>query len=242
MLKDDNPDVYGSFLVCNVEEDITTENYIYVVLLSISFICIILTLLVYLILKDLRNSLFGNLVVAFLINVGTNYLCNIITRARQLAMAESDFQSSPFCTVLGYITHNTFISFFLWMNVMALNLTYTFSNVLKRGSNNTVQLSKKPFLLFLLYAQFLPIIISLVIAAIDSYGSCDLTLPNMGRYSCFVGSPPWNEAGWVFTETSQFLYFYLFVLIILLVNVVCCIITGISLTIHWQSVRNMRTR
>ena len=35
------------------------------------------------------------------------------------------------CIFLGYTTQHTFISFFLWMSSMAMNITYKFSNIFK---------------------------------------------------------------------------------------------------------------
>ena len=36
-----------------------------------------------------------------------------------------------FCIILGYSVQHTFISFFLWMSAMAMNMTYKFSDIFK---------------------------------------------------------------------------------------------------------------
>ena len=36
-----------------------------------------------------------------------------------------------FCIFLGYSVQHTFISFFLWMSAMAMNMTYKFSDIFK---------------------------------------------------------------------------------------------------------------
>ena len=37
------------------------------------------------------------------------------------------------------------------------------------------------------YCQGVPLLVTIVTAAVDNFGSCGSTLPNIGRYSCFLG-------------------------------------------------------
>merc|ERR1712027_103490 len=91
----------------------------------------------------------------------------------------------------------------------------------------------------IVYTQGLPIIISIITALVDSFGSCDSIIPNMGYFSCFLGSEFDPEKN--FGETPQFLYFYMIISVILLVNIVCFIITAYYLTKHWRAVQQMQT-
>ena len=138
---------------------------------------------------------------------------------------------------LGYIIHHSFISFFFWMNAMAVNITYKFSNLL---TTHAEERHERSIVSSLMYAQGLPLLITLAIGIIDIYGSCDSVIPNIGRYSCFLGSL--YDPDKLFIQTAEFFYFYLIIMIIVISNTICFIITGYFLTINWSTVRRMQTR
>ena len=78
----------------------------------------------------------------------------------------------------------------------------------------------------------MPAVISLSIVLLDTFGSCSLTLPNMAWHDCFPSSGLYGQSDLTFQDTSQFLYFFLIVMIILIVNVICFVLTGFFLTRH----------
>jgi len=235
---DDEGSIAPLFVVCHgfvVEEAEQFTNIFYPVLIFISCFFTLLTLVVYLALEDLRCTLFGKLVIGFLFNVCINYFFNGIHYYLD-NQDTRDYLNTKFCIFLGYITHHSFISFFFWMNAMAVNITYKFSNLL---TTHVEEKHEKSILSFLMYAQGLPLLITLAIGIIDIYGSCDSVIPNIGRYSCFLGSP--YEKDQLFIQTADFFYFYLIIMIIVISNTVCFLITGYFLTINWSTVRRMQT-
>ena len=83
-------------------------------------------------------------------------------------------------------------------------------------------------------------IISIATLLEDLYGSCDKILPNMGRFTCFLGNEFNNEAR--FVDTSRFVYYYSIISIIMLLNFICFCVTGYYLVSHWVTVRNMQRK
>lgn len=234
----DHDSIYPLFVVCtgtDINEAEKFTSIFYPVLIFISCLFTLLTLLAYIAIEDLRSNLFGKLVIGFLINVFINYFFNGIHY--YLDTQESKYYlNTPFCVFLGYITHHSFISFFFWMNAMAVNIAYKFSNLLTTHMEENHDIN---LILTIIYAQGLPLVITFVIAIVDKFGSCNSILPNMGLYSCFIGSQ--FDPDESFLETSNFYYYYLIVMVIVICNTLCFFITGYFLTINWSTVRNMQT-
>ena len=208
----------------------------YPVAIFISCFFILFTIIIYVLLEDLRSNLFGKITLGFLCNVFICYLFLGINYSLDLKK-NKDYIGTIFCKFLGYITQHTFIAFFFWTNAMAINITKKFSNILVSSNEGS---QKKALLLNMLYAQGLPLLITLLTALIDAYGSCGSILPNMGRYTCFLGAE--YNPNIMFILTPEFIYFYLIISIIVISNLICFLVTGYFLTAHWSTVRTMQTR
>ena len=95
-------------------------------------------------------------------------------------------------------------------------------------------------LLYCLYAQGLPVLLTTVTALMDEVGPCEATRPNMGTLKCFVQSKYDPELS--FTQSAQFLYHYLIVATLITVNISCFLLTGIRLCCHWRQMKDIKTR
>merc|ERR1719341_2894300 len=102
---------------------------------------------------------------------------------------------------------------------MAMNMAYKFSDIFKG----------------------VPLLVTIITAAMDTFGSCESTLPNIGKYNCFPGSDPELLEEISFFASSIFLYFYLFIFLIIIVNSICFLITGYYLIGHWSEVKSIRS-
>ena len=84
----------------------------------------------------------------------------------------------------------------------------------------------------------MPLLICIVIALMDQFGSCDLTLPDMGVAQCFLGSP-WGEqfvAEWTaFFSSPEFLYFHSILIALQAANVLFFLLTVYYLVDHWRN-------
>jgi len=221
--------VHPMFIVCHsTKEEEKFQSLFYAIIIFLSSFFTFLTLLVYLVVEDLRKNLFGKMMIGFLANITIFYFFNGIDFI--LTQNKMSFLTSEICISLAYIKHHTFVAFFFWMNIMAINIAYKFYHLLTSKADGNILYS-------IIYAQGLPLIISFVVALIDNFAPCDSVLPNMGRFSCFVDSE--FDASSSFTETATFYYFYLIILVIVIVNIFCFFITGYILTNNWSSVQNM---
>jgi len=92
---------------------------------------------------------------------------------------------------------------------------------------------------YFLYAQGIPILISVFVFLMDNLRPNDILLPNMGIVECFVGSEFSLEK--TFFQTSQFLYYYLIVIVLISFNIICFLVTAIHLHKHWHDMKNVQT-
>ena len=72
-------------------------------------------------------------------------------------------------------------------------------------------------MLTVILVQGMPLVLCLVVALVERFGSCSLTRPNMGTAQCFLGQPwgdQWAEHNltrghWTaFFSTPEFIYFH----------------------------------
>ena len=97
----------------------------------------------------------------------------------------------------------------------------------------------------------MPLLICIFTALMDGFGSCELTLPNMGVSQCFLGSPwgdQWsasysNETDgmqWnTFFSSPEFLYFHSILIGLQAANVFFFLLTVYYLVDHWRNAAGM---
>ena len=93
--------------------------------------------------------------------------------------------------------------------------------------------------MYFLFAQGIPIAFTIFIVLMDSIKPKDAPLPNVGEFSCFVGSE--FATGKSFFQTSQFFYYYLIILAIITFNIICFVVTAFNLSRHWQAMKDIQT-
>jgi len=226
------------YSVCHVQEEERGRIFtgiFYPAAIFISDLFILITLCVYLYVRDLRKKIFGKITIGFLFNVFICYTFLGIHYSLDL-FSHKELLDTVFCKVLGYIIQHSFLGFFFWMSAMAFNVAYTFSNsfTVKKSSSQM-----KSLFFNVCYAQGSALIITCVTIGMDFFGPCDYVLPNMGKFSCFLGSEFNPDSS--FLTTSEFLYFYLVISIIMVSNLICFIITGASLISHWWQMKELQS-
>ena len=120
---------------------------------------------------------------------------------------------------------------------MAINIAWKFSRVMVSSDDKD---QNEKLVISFVYAQGIPLLITLVTILMDAFGSCDSILPNMGRYSCFLGSE--YDPDGTFVSSPEFLYFYLIISVVMLINILCFCATGYFLAAHWKNVKHIQTR
>jgi len=220
-----------SYMYCQKKEEPETGELFtrdfYPVALLISCFFLLLTLLVYGVESVLRSGLFGKLTMGFIINLFIGYLSlSIISLANFTAESKG-------CVLIGYITQYTFLSFFFWVNAITVFICYKCTRGKKTSPRPDRE--RRCFLKFLLYAQGSPLIIILITFLADRFGqqaacsngsivhSATASLPNMGVFSCFLGSQ-FSQDQSFFTK-PEFIYFQFFLLLLNFINIICFTIT-----------------
>jgi len=236
-------ELYTSYIVCYDPETSQERDQrkltgiVYPTAILISAIFTLITIIFYLTVGSLRKTLFAKITLGFLINVFICYLLLAINYNLQLSDNAKNFLlGSDACKVLGYFTHHTFIAFFFWMTAMAFNIAKSLSTM--KIVRNT-ESSLKSFLMYFLFAQGIPIVFTIFIVLMDSIKPKDAPLPNVGEFSCFIGSE--FVPGKSFFQTSEFLYYYLIVLAIITFNIVCFLVTAFNLSRHWRAMKDIQT-
>ena len=108
----------------------------------------------------------------------------------------------------------------------------------------TVVYLKKKLLFYTLYAQGTPFLICSLTAIVDSFSSGKyaqdlLHYPEMGVYSCFLGSM--KTGGRVsYFERPEFIYFSSFILMILIINALLLALTTSKLVESWKNQAELR--
>ena len=203
-------------------------------------ICLGLTLIVYLVQPSLRDCLIGKIIIALITN---NIVSFIIATNNYLLETdpEIDRRETPACVFSGYLGQYTFLAFFFWMNVMALDIWIKFKNM---SPHVDKELEKKKFVYYTLYAQGTSLLICSVTAIVDSfsagkYANDLLHYPEMGVYSCFLGSV--RTGGRVsYFERPEFIYFSSFILLILIINALLLALTTHKLVESWKNQAELR--
>jgi len=240
-------EIFTSYMVCYEEETPVEADQrkltgiIYPTAILISAVFILVTIIFYLTVGSLRKTLFAKITLGFLLNVFVCYLLLAIVYNFLLSDNHRDFLGSDTCKVLGYIIHHTFIAFFFWMSAMAFNIAKSLSTMkVVRNSKS----SFKSLLVYFLYAQGIPVLFTVFTVLMDTIKPIDDPLPNVGEYTCFIGSQyeDYEERmGKSFFQTPEFVYFYLIVLVIITFNIVCFSVTAFNLARHWQAMKDIQT-
>ncbi|XP_017487930.1 PREDICTED: G-protein coupled receptor Mth2 isoform X1 [Rhagoletis zephyria] len=132
---------------CNYDTDFSTIKTInaYAMLFSIPFM--ILTIVVYLSIPELRNQ-HGKSLVCYLIGLIIGYSLLAMSSLRM------DYYSSiAFCKTLGYVAYYFFMAAFFWLSVISFDLWHNFRGT--RGINRFQE--KKRYLIYSLYAWGIPV-------------------------------------------------------------------------------------
>ena len=120
----------------------------------ISSFFVFFTIITYIIIKDLREKIFGKLTMGYLINVFIAYFTAGIVHSWNYFDQEQTYKGTRGCMVLGYIIQHTYVAILFWTNAMAFTLVNTFSNVLLQSveRDETVQ-DRKKVILSSIYGQ-----------------------------------------------------------------------------------------
>ncbi|XP_037933024.1 G-protein coupled receptor Mth2-like isoform X2 [Teleopsis dalmanni] len=217
---------------CKVSSEYGTMKIInaYAMLFSIPFM--VLTIVVYLLIPELRNQ-HGKSLVCYLMGLIVGY-----TLLSSTSLLNDLSPGSMSCKIIGYTAYYFFMAAFLWLNVISFDLWHNFRGT--RGINRLQE--KKRFLFYSLYAWGLAAV-SLVFTwfAEEQLDVSEYYKPGIGSEYCWLDMRTW----------SAMIYFFGPILIIILANTVMFVMTAMKIhkvqvemariMAREDSTRNLRT-
>jgi len=197
--------------------------------LSISIVFLFLTLIVYAFEERLRKTLVGKITIGFLMNLACCFIIITDTIMKE-GDTSDDRRETLSCIISGYLIMYFFHAFFFWLNAMAIHIWLPLATCRLSFANCS---EKKKILLCLLYAQGLPLLICGLTAAVDAAGRgnpySDLQFyPEMGVYSCFLGSQK-TSAGSSYFTTPVFIYYQSVLILVQISNLVFLVMIWIKM-------------
>ncbi|KAG7311609.1 hypothetical protein JYU34_002657 [Plutella xylostella] len=148
--------------------------------LSISCVFLLLTLVVYLALPELRN-LHGRTLICHVSMMLLAYCCLVsVQRAR--------IENTVVCTMLGYGMYFGFVSAFAWLNVMCLDIWWTFGSVRSVQPMRRAGAERRRFAWYSLAAWGASVSLTGAMLLLDLYPVADVLDANIGNNSCWFGS------------------------------------------------------
>ncbi|XP_068633539.1 G-protein coupled receptor Mth2-like [Battus philenor] len=197
------------FIVLDMEF-IPQSNAFFTTALLISCVFLLLTLIVYLLLPDLRN-LCGMVLMAYVASQFGAFLF--------LAIIQIGDHSVMGCLGLTFSIYFFFLSSFCWMNVMSIDIWWTFRGYAKaRPIHRRGETFK--FLMYCLYGWGVPLVMTIGFAVINQTELSHLPWlikPNIPRNGCFL------EGG------EKLLYLYVPMLILILCNWIFFLMTAFNI-------------
>ncbi|XP_075161433.1 G-protein coupled receptor Mth2-like isoform X2 [Haematobia irritans] len=176
--------------------------------MAISVPFIILTILVYACIPELRN-LHGKCLISYLTPLAIGY-----TILSTITLSKVDF-SNFVCCFLGYTAYYSFMSAFFWLSVISFDL---WQNFRLTGSIRFGQ--RKRFLLYSSYAWGIPACLTLIVIAMQNSNIDELYKPGIGDDYCWLKTYDW----------SAMIYFFGINLVIVLIDIIFFSMTYYKIT------------
>ncbi|XP_017068190.2 G-protein coupled receptor Mth-like [Drosophila eugracilis] len=186
------------------------------VVMIISLVCMVLTISVYLYLKDLRNLL-GKCFICYLVSLFMAYLF--------LVLDLWDL-SNDFCVSAGYMGYFFAMSTFFWLSVISLHLWNAISG---NSFLTNCFLTTNEFLTYNTYAWGMPITLTFVTFIANEFVKNEEWNPRVGyKMDCWVYTYDW----------SAVIYFYGPMLFLIAFNMIMFILTAFQITMVKRIIKN----
>ncbi|XP_073843040.1 G-protein coupled receptor Mth2-like isoform X2 [Musca autumnalis] len=182
--------------------------------MAVSVPFIILTILVYSFIPELRN-LHGKCLISYLCPLAIGY--SILST---ISLSEVVFQNVV-CSCMGYVAYYCFMSAFFWLSVISFDL---WQNFRLTGSMRFGQ--RKRFCLYSIYAWGIPACLTLIVIALQNSSIDDLYKPGIGDDYCWLKTNDW----------SAMMYFFGINLIIVLIDIIFFSMTYYKITVMQRDI------
>ncbi|XP_060521057.1 G-protein coupled receptor Mth2-like isoform X3 [Cylas formicarius] len=193
------PGVYFCFDKTLSEAADSMRTKIHCIGMIISMPFLLATFLVYALLPD--RNLHQKALMFYVLTLFVSYVLLVTINL-------SDSLVEPGCTLIGYLTLFFFMVSFFWMNVICLDIWFTFSG--SRGFVGSKRSSeRKRLLIYCGYAWGVPLLLTFTVLLIQTYSDPESQFnPAIGSTKCFLGD-----------GLPNLLYFYGETAILIIINV-----------------------
>ncbi|CAG9784495.1 unnamed protein product [Diatraea saccharalis] len=183
-----NDEVYVTAVLCFVKPPVVKDFRISFVLISISAACLALTLMVYCSIPELRN-LHGLTLICHVSTMLLAYSC--LARVQY-----NHVKNENLCVALGYGIYFGFVAAFAWLNVMCLDIWWTFGSVRTVQAHHKSSASRRRFFFYSLYAWGASVTLTLITYLLDRFPLTPVLDANMGHSMCWFGSTQNSATDW----------------------------------------------
>ncbi|KAL1454106.1 hypothetical protein WDU94_010391, partial [Cyamophila willieti] len=198
----------GNILLCRlakVEETSSIRKLVYTTCFIVGTTFLVLTLSVYAMLSELRKSVHSW-------NIISHVACSIVAYVGIVVANLYDVQYPALCVLLAYIIQTSFLSSQLWLNVMCIDIAFTFSGLRAPRGSNFSSIDRRKFFYYSCYTWGTTACIAGLTALADQtsfLSASDSLKPNFGVHSC-----------WFKGSTALAVFFYGPIGVLLLANLV----------------------
>ncbi|KAK8725056.1 hypothetical protein OTU49_011043 [Cherax quadricarinatus] len=205
----DTGQVHTLPLVCFQEDDASASSackavqlYVYPVLLVVSCVFLAITLLIYVSVPELHAKVHGKCLVSHVSALLLAYV-SLVT-----VQWSTGLMPLAACKVMASVIHFSFMAAFFWLNVMCFDIWWTLKSM--RPVAETGELSRLRFKMYSMYAWGCPIVISLAAIIVQTLPpNIQVVRPEFGNKKC-----------WFDNDKSLWAYFYGFVLVLVIANII----------------------
>ncbi|XP_075978154.1 putative G-protein coupled receptor Mth-like 3 [Anticarsia gemmatalis] len=180
--------VVQSALICNEPKKSERSRYLVMnaACMYISCFFIILTVIVYAILPEIRRTLHGMVMLAHL----SSFFVAFLFLATMQVLLTHGMINQNCCTAMTLVIYFAMLSAFFWMNVMCFDSWWKFR---KLEVPNTPSKRVRPqdlrrFLMYCVYAYGVPIALTILVAALEFSGLSmyNELMPRLRQRGCFI--------------------------------------------------------
>ncbi|KAM7354840.1 G-protein coupled receptor Mth2-like [Cochliomyia hominivorax] len=185
---------------CPTKYELPLEIIVNSYAMAVSVVFLIPTILVYLLLKDLRGNMHGKLVICYLFALTVGYII--------ISFINTSYKIIPndICKYVGFTCYFFFMSAFLWLSVLCYDICRNFkeTNIESRPKDNHQQ-----FIIYSLYVWLSSTVATVIVIYVQLFTNVDPEWkPGIDDHSCWLNTKRWSAA----------IYFYGPNLLILLLN------------------------
>ncbi|XP_023955200.2 probable G-protein coupled receptor Mth-like 3 isoform X2 [Bicyclus anynana] len=183
------------------------------IVITISCVCLTLTLIVYCSLSELRN-LHGRTLIC---HVSMMLLaCGCLARVQH-----SHIKDKRICIMFGYSIYFGFVAAFAWLNVMCFDIWWTFGSIRTVKPLRKSGSDRRRFIWYSVYAWGYTVVFTVVMFLLDEYPVSDLLDANIGTGACWFAGKQNSGGDW-----PHYIFFVIPMGIVTCINFILWLLTA----------------